>query len=148
MPDYKYASSEAAKKYSACIDYPEAAANAVKEMFSQVGPYVMDENGILKSGLLIRHLILPGEDNISNSMDVIDFIADNFEYGSVLFSLMSQFTPMPASSSFPELRQRVSRDANNMLIHYMKTRHLSDGYYQDVSSATSDLIPSFDGTGL
>ena len=88
MPDYKYADAEAARKYSNAPDYPAVAAAAISEMFRQTGPFVMDESGLLRSGVLIRHLILPGLDE--NTMDVIDFVADSFPAGSVLFSLMSQ----------------------------------------------------------
>lgn len=60
MPDFKYFDPEAARRYSAAADYPEVAAAAIREMYRQTGPYVSDENGLLKSGVLIRHLILPG----------------------------------------------------------------------------------------
>jgi len=149
MPDCKYASRILAKKYSAAEDYPERAAEAVLEMFRQRGPYRMNEEGILESGVLIRHLILPGGgENTENSMDVIDWVADTFPEGSVLFSLMSQYTPMPAVERFPELRERVPTETNELLQHYMHTRHLEDGYYQDGSSATGEMIPRWDGTGL
>ena len=149
MPDYKYASAEAARKYSLAADYPQVAAEAIREMFRQRGAFRLDSDGILQSGLLIRHLILPGtEKNMENSMDVIDFVADNFPKDSVLFSLMSQYTPMPASSAFPELTERVTEETNELLIHYMRVRHLENGYWQDASSATTEMIPTFDGTGI
>ena len=104
---------------------------------------------MLTSGLLIRHLILPGGGvNTENSMDVIDFVADSFPSGSVLFSLMSQYTPMPASGVYPELTERVTEETNELLRHYMKTRHLEDGYWQETSAATGELIPEFNGTGV
>lgn len=148
MPDYKYAQSAPAKRYSGAPDYPETAAEALKEMYRQRGPYELDPDGMLKSGVLIRHLILPGEENVANSMDAIDFVADTFPEGSVLFSLMSQYTPMPAASRLPELTERVTEETNGLLIHYMKTRHLEDGYWQDTGSATDEMIPAWDGTGL
>ena len=140
MPDYKYADHQLAKKYSYAEDYPEVAGNALKEMYRQTGKYIFD-NGLLKSGLLVRHLILPGY--TENSMDVIDFISDNFPQDSVLFSLMSQFTPMKAC----DINNRVTEDENEMLIHYMKLRGLS-GFSQDNSSSTDELIPNFDLTGV
>lgn len=149
MPDLKYASSSLAKRYSNAEGYPEAAAAALKEMYRQRGPYRLNEDGMLISGLLIRHLILPGGgENTENSMDVIDFVADSFPRGSVLFSLMSQYTPMPASSAFPELTQHVTQETNDMLVHYMHTRHLEDGYWQDPAAATTEMIPDFSGTGV
>ena len=149
MPDYKYARSVPAGKYSAAEDYPERAAEAIREMVRQTGPYRMDGDGILQSGVLIRHLVLPGGgENTENSMDVIDFVADNFAPGTVLFSLMSQYTPMPAAARFRELTKRVEPETMELLRHYMATRHLEDGYYQDGDSATGEMIPVWDGTGL
>ena len=146
MPDFKYWDAELARRYSSAPDYPDVAAAAIKEMYRQTGDFVMDENGLLRSGVLIRHLILPGE--INNSMDVIDFVADEFPRGSVLFSLMSQYTPMPGLEKFPKLLSRVDDETNERLISYMRTRHIEAGYWQESASATKDMIPDFDGTGV
>ena len=83
-----------------------------------------------------------------DSMDVIDFVADSFPRDSVLFSLMSQYTPMAEYSSAPELCRTVTNEENRNLIHYMQTRHICSGYWQEVSSAGRSEIPDFDGTGL
>ncbi len=146
MPDMKYWKSALARRYSAAEDYPQRAAEAIREMFRQVGPFQMDEDGILRSGLLIRHLILPGED--LNSMDVIDFVAEEFPAGSVLFSLMSQYTPMPGLERFPELQKRVDPELNERLCDYMRRRGIETGYWQEPEAATKDMIPAFDGTGI
>ena len=146
MPDLKYLNQETAKRYSAAADYPEAVTAAIDEMVRQRGPYLLDGDGLLQSGVLIRHLILPG--HVSESMDVIDYVADTFPPGTVLFSLMSQYTPMPGLEKFPELRRTVSAEENANLIHYLHTRHLQDGFWQDVSSVGEESIPLFDGSGL
>ena len=146
LPDLKYTGSDLAKRYSAAPDYFEAASAAIAEMFRQTGPFRMDQDGILLSGVMIRHLILPGSEEAS--MDVIDYVADTFPRGSVLFSLMCQYTPMPCSSRFPELCKTVSPESNEMLCHYLKTRGIDAGYWQEPSSATVEMIPAFDGTGL
>ena len=99
LPDYKYSDAALAKRYSAAPDYPEIAAAAIREMYRQTGPFHMDENGLLVSGVLIRHLILPGE--IENSMGAIDFVSESFPPGSVLFSLMSQYTPIEGAGKVP-----------------------------------------------
>ena len=145
MPDYKYVDPEAAKRYSAAADYPAVAADAIREMFRQVGPYELDEKGLMKKGVLIRHLILPGR--VEDARDVIDFAADEFPRGAVLFSLMSQYTPTPGLAHFPELRGRVTAEENRALIHYMKTRRL-DGFWQENEAATEDLLPAWDLTGV
>ena len=145
MPDYKYSDPETARRYSAAEDYPETARAAIREMFRQVGPVSQDEEGLLKRGVLIRHLILPGR--MEDARDAIDFAADEFPSGSVLFSLMSQYTPMPGAASFPELKRRVSREENEALIHYMRVRGLS-GFWQEGAAATAEMIPDFDLTGV
>lgn len=146
MPDYKYTDAALAKRYSAAGDYPAAAAAAIREMYRQRGAYALDDEGMLRSGLLIRHLIMPGQ--TENAMNVIDFVADEFPPGSVLFSLMSQYTPMPGLEAFPELEKRVTAEENELLIDYMQKRGISDGYWQETDSATDEMIPDFDGTGV
>ena len=146
MPDMKYWKSDPARRYSAAPDYPEVAAAAIREMYRQRGPYVLDADGLLCSGLLIRHLILPGQE--LNAMDVIDFAAEDFPRGSVLFSLMSQYTPMPGLERFPELRQRVDSETNSLLCEYMQRRGIEDGYWQEPDSAVDSFIPDFDLTGV
>ena len=145
MPDYKYSSREAALRYSAAADYPQAAQAAIREMFRQVGPAVQDKSGLLKSGVLIRHLILPGR--LEDARDAIDFAADEFPAGSVLFSLMSQYTPMPGLEAFPELQRPITREENAALIHYMRVRGLA-GFWQEGEAATGDMIPAWDLTGV
>ena len=145
MPDYKYADAALAKRYSAAEDYPQVAAAAIREMVRQTGPYRLDENGLLVSGVLIRHLILPGE--IENSMGAIDFVADSFPKNGVLFSLMSQYTPMPGLEAFPELRRRITPEENEAMIHYLRVRGLG-GFWQEGAAATGEMIPDFDLTGV
>ena len=145
LPDFKYWKPDLAKRYSFASDYPGVAADAIREMFRQTGPVVLDGDGMLQRGVLIRHLILPGQD--LNAMDVIDFAAEEFPAGSVLFSLMSQYTPMPGLDRFPELQRRVDPETNARLIAYLQKRGL-EGFWQDVEAATDEMIPDFDGTGL
>ena len=147
MPDYKYSSSVPAAKYSNAPDYPDVAAAAILEMFRQVGPFRIDENDMLQSGVLIRHLILPGWTD--NSIGCIDFVANSFPAGSVLFSLMSQYTPMPRiEGRFPELARVVDPAIAQMLYEYLLDRGIEDGYYQEPDSSGDEMIPEWDLTGL
>ena len=146
MPDLKYLRSEPARRYSLAPDYPSVAAAALREMYRQRGPYVLDGEGLLRSGLLIRHLILPGQD--LNSMDVIDFVKEEFPEGCVLFSLMSQYTPVPGLESFPELQEPVPEELNARLLSYLERRGPENGYWQERSAATAEMIPLWDGTGV
>jgi len=145
MPDFKYWKADPAKRYSAAADYPEVARAAIREMFRQRGPIALNDDGMLQSGVLIRHLILPGQELAA--MDVMDFAAEEFPAGSILFSLMSQYTPMPGLERFPELQGRVSPETNSNLITYMQKLGL-EGYCQEPEAATDEMIPAFDGTGV
>ena len=91
LPDLKYMDGVPAGRYSAAPDYPAVAAAAIREMVRQVGPCVFDENGLLKKGVIIRHLVLPGQ--AEGAKQVMDWVAREFSKGTVLFSLMSQYTP-------------------------------------------------------
>lgn len=146
MPDLKYLSAQTAKRYSAAPDYPDAATAAIAEMYRQVGRFVLDGDDMLKSGVLIRHLILP--ENEENSKAVIQYVADNYPGDSVLFSLMCQFTPMPGTERYPELQGRVSAELNNRLCDYMAQCGIEYGFWQESDSATDEMIPDFDLTGV
>ncbi len=146
MPDLKYMDAALAARYSAAPDYPETAKAAISEMFRQTGPFELDGDGMLLSGVLIRHLILPGRPD--NSRAVIDFVADNFPGDDVLFSLMAQYTPMPGTERFPELQRTVTAEENDALVGYMAERGIYNGYWQEPSAATDDMIPDFDLSGV
>ena len=146
MPDFKYSDPQLAKTYSAAENYPEIAAAAIMEMYRQTGPYRMDAEGILQSGVLVRHLILP--DRPTNTRGVIDTLSGLLPKGTFLFSLMSQYTPMPGLEAYPELQKRVSPALADFFYRYMLKKGIEDGYYQDPDSATDELIPDFDLTGV
>jgi len=146
MPDFKYAFSDLAGRYSAASDYPQTALAAIREMYRQVGPFRMDEDGMLQQGLLIRHLILPGAPE--NTLRVIDAVEDNFPPKKILFSLMSQYTPMPGLERFPELQRRVNQAEYERCASYLDFSEIEFGYYQSPESATEEMIPAFNGTGV
>ena len=146
MPDLKYADGALAARYSAAPDYPATALAAIREMYRQTGPFVLDGEGILRRGLLIRHLILPGCPE--NTLRVIDAVEDNFPAEHILFSLMSQYTPMPGLEAYPELQRRVSDAEYERCASYLDFSDISHGYYQSPESATDEMIPAFDGTGV
>lgn len=143
LPDFKYALAEPARDYSAAADYPEIAKAAILEMFRQTGPYRM-KNGRLESGVLIRHLVLPGE--LENTKAVIDWVAENFRPGDVLFSLMSQYTPQPGASG--KLARRVTRAEYRAAERYMADCGLTEGFTQERTSAKEEYTPDFRLQGL
>lgn len=143
LPDLKYALPGPAGKYSAAPDYFEYASAAILEMFRQTGPYRL-ENGQLKSGVLVRHLLLPGE--LENTRRCIDWMAETFRPGDVLFSLMSQYTPQPGASG--NLRRHVTRAEYRVAAEYMENCGIVDGYTQERTSAKEEYTPDFDLTGI
>ena len=146
LPDMKYSLSAPARRYSFAPDYPEIAKSAILEMFRQTGPYELDGDGIMKSGVLIRHLVLPG--NLENTFGVIDWVSETFSEGEVLFSLMSQYTPFGRASDFPELSRRLTEAEYDAAVRYMEERGITDGFYQELSSAKEEYTPDFDLTGI
>ena len=143
LPDLKYALPGPAKKYSAAEDYFDWAAPALLEMFRQTGPYQM-ENGLLTRGVLIRHLLLPGE--LENTKAVIDWVARTFRPGDVLFSLMSQYTPQPGAVG--SLARHVTRAEYRAAVEYMENCGVTDGYTQERTSAKEEYTPDFDLRGV
>ena len=143
LPDLKYAMAEKAKKYSAAEDYFEVATAAIREMFRQTGPYQL-ENGQLKRGVLIRHLLLPGE--LENTRRVIDWVAETFQLGDVLFSLMSQYTPQPGAVG--NLARQVTRAEYRAAVSYMENCGIVDGFTQERTSAKEEYTPDFDLSGV
>ena len=146
MPAFKYTSSDAAFRYSGAKDYPNIARSAIIEMYRQTGKYVMDDEGLLKRGVLVRHLILP--DRLDDAFDVIDWIAEYFPKDAVLISLMSQFVPFADKERFPELARSLTQQEYDRVLNYLSLSGIENGYFQELSSATDELIPSFDLTGV
>ena len=143
LPDLKYALPTPAKKYSAAEDYFHWAKEAILEMFRQTGPYQM-ENGQLKRGVLIRHLLLPGE--LENTRRVIDWVAETFRPGDVLFSLMSQYTPQKGAEG--NLARHVTKAEYRAAVAYMENCGVMDGYTQERTSAKEEYTPDFDLSGV
>lgn len=144
LPDLKYVTPAIAEKYSGAADYPEAAKAAILEMFRQRGPAQLKE-GLLKSGVLIRHLILPGQ--LAEARRVMDWVAERFPPGTVLFSLMAQYTPVGELDGFPELRRALRPSELRAAKAYMENLGLA-GYVQELGSCGEQFIPAFDLTGL
>lgn len=145
IPDLKYADNNLAVDYSGAKNYFETATKAIKEMFRQVGKYKIDDNGIMQSGVIIRHLVLPGQ--IENSKRVIDWVSENFNDGDILFSLMSQFTPNGECVK-DELCRRLTQDEYDEIAEYLYESGIEDGFMQELSSAKEEYTPQFDLTGV
>lgn len=143
LPDMKYALEEPARRLSGAGDYPAAARSAICEMFRQTGPYQL-RDGLLVRGVLIRHLVLPGQ--LDNTRRVIDWVAETFRPGEVLFSLMSQYTPQPGAVG--PLARHVTRAEYRAAAAYMENCGIRDGFTQERTSAREEYTPAFDLTGV
>ena len=146
LPDLKYSDPVLAGRFSSAADYPEIAEKALKEMYRQVGGCRFDGNGILKSGMIVRHLVLPG--HLENSYGVIDMFARLFPKGDVLFSLMSQYTPPADKLPYKELNRRVTTLEYNRVYDYMLENGIENGFAQERSSAKEEYTPDFDLSGF
>lgn len=146
LPDLKYSSSRAAARYSRAPDYFDRATAAIEQMFRQTGPYEMGPDGLLRKGVLIRHLILPGQ--LDNTKGVLEYIAETFRPGDVLFSLMRQYVPCGRASEFPEIDRRLTDEEYEEAESYMEALGIEDGYVQQKDSADAAYTPAFDGTGV
>ena len=146
LPDLKYSLREPAARYSDAPDYFEKATAAIEQMYRQTGPYEIGSDGILKKGVLIRHLILPG--NLENTKGVLRYVAETFAPGQVLFSLMRQYVPWGRAAEFPEINRRLTEEEYNEAEACMEELGIVDGYTQEADSSDAVYIPAFNGAGV
>ena len=137
LPDFKYISGDAAKKYSKAENYPEVARAAIAEMVRQTGEY-REENGIAVRGTIIRHLVLPGLSN--DGVKIMKKIAELFPAARV--SVMSQYTPSFNKTGEPALDRKVTSFEYNRVVNAAKRLGL-EGFMQFRSSASSEFTPDF-----
>lgn len=140
LPDFKYADDALAVKYSAAPNYVNTANAAIKEMLFQVGEPVLDDEGMMKRGVMIRHLILPS--HTANSIKVIEMLERS--YGEqVLFSLMCQYIPMGRAQEFPKLNRKLThREYEKVKTVFRQSR--LNGFTQFLSSADEKYVPEWD----
>jgi putative pyruvate formate lyase activating enzyme len=132
LPDLKYLDSDLAEAYSGARDYPEVAQKALKEMFRQKGPELrLDARGIIQSGLIIRHLVLPGQ--VENSKAVLRFIAQELSK-DVTLSLMAQYAPIPAVVGHPLLGRNLLAEEYEQVLAEMDRLGLENGWMQALES--------------
>jgi len=145
LPDLKYCSDETAIKYSKAPHYFEFATKAILEMYRQVGYPVFDNDGIMKKGIIIRHLILPGK--LDDTKKILKWISDNLPK-EIYVSLMGQYTPFYNANKYQELNRRISNKEYEEVIEYFFEIGLENGFVQDDESASESFIPDFDLEGI
>ena len=145
LPDFKYYFQETAKEYSNAPDYTPYAKNAVAEMVRQVGTHEFFDNGIMKKGVIVRHLLLPG--HLKESKEIVKYLYDTYK-NDIFISIMNQYTPMPQMKSHRLLSKKVSEKDYNELINYAIDIGVENGFIQEGETATESFIPAFDNSGV
>ena len=142
LVDFKYMDSAVAKEFSLASDYPKIAKEAIKKMWGFKGKPCYGEDSMLKSGVVVRHLCLPGF--VADSKKILKYVFD--EYGTdVILSIMSQYTPMPECSQHPLLQRKLTQKEYDEIIDYCIEIGIEDAYVQDGESASESFIPEFYG---
>ena len=142
LPDLKYYYNELGEKYSKVQNYFEIATEAIKEMYSQVGSPVLDEEGVMKKGLMIRHLILPN--NIENSKNVLKWIKDNID-SNVYISIMAQYFPTYKAKQDVYLNRKLTREEYEEIENYLyNILELENGYIQELGEHEEEYVPKWE----
>lgn len=145
MPDFKYMDSAIAKKYSNAPDYPQRAKEAIDEMVMQNPNFRFDDEGIMKRGVLVRHLILPGQ--TKDSKRIIQYLYE--KYGDRIYmSIMNQYTPMENMGDFPELNRKVTEEEYDDVIAFAQRLGVENAFIQEGGTVSESFIPSWDGGGI
>lgn len=146
LPDIKYHSPRLSTEYSHAPDYFEKASAALAEMFRQVGTPVFDTvSGLMKRGVIVRHMILP--ENTKDSKKILRYLHE--AYGNDIYvSIMNQYTPMPQVFSIPALNQKVTTAEYLRVLRFAEKIGISQGFYQEGDTASESFIPEFDYKGL
>ena len=140
LPDFKYSDDALAIKYSSAPNYVNTASSAIKEMIFQVGTPQFDSDGMMKKGVIVRHLILPS--HTKNSLGVLDIIKHSYDK-QVLVSLMCQYVPVNKAHDFPKINRTITRREYDKVKSALYSLGL-DGFTQDLTSASTDFIPDWD----
>lgn len=145
LPDFKYMSSALAQEYSKAPDYPERAKEALAEMVRQVPKSEFDDRGIMRKGVIVRHLMLPG--HLADSKKVVRYLYET--YGDRIYiSMMNQYTPMPGLKDHPHLGRKVRKKEYEKLLDFAIALGVENGFFQEGETAKESFIPDFDGNLL
>ena len=145
LPDIKYFDSVPALKYSGVEDYFEYASSAVLEMHRQVGAVITDENGLAKKGLIIRHMVLPG--NISQAVKVFEWVRENLP-AETYISVMRQYTPFGKAKEMPPVNRKLSSREYAIVKEKILAMGFENCYFQSKESAIESFIPNFNLEGV
>lgn len=145
IPDLKYFKDDHALKYSGVQDYFRIASEAVSEMYSQTGPFILDSRGMMTKGMIIRHLCLPGL--TLDSKLILKHISKT--YGDrVYVSIMNQYTPMHKAKDYPEISGKLPPAQYRSILSYAQSLGLTNCLVQDSASQSEAFTPVFDLMGI
>ena len=145
LTDIKYFDSSVSEKYSKAKDYFEVASSAVKEMISQQPENIFDEDGIMKKGVIIRHLVLPL--NITQTRKILEWIKENLPE-NVIISLMSQYVPLGKACEHKEINRKLTTREYEKVLNMFDELDFEYGFMQELSSSKEDFIPPFNLEGV
>ncbi len=146
LPDLKYKSGELSARYSHAADYFEKACAAIAEMFRQVGKPAYDpETGHMQKGVIVRHLLLPGQS--ADSKRVLRYLHNTYK-NDICVSIMNQYTPLPHVAVFPELNRKITEAEYGKVIAFAEQIGIEEGFIQEGDTVGESFIPVFDGEGL
>lgn len=141
LPDLKYAENDLAKKYSKIENYFEIATSVIKEMYRQVGKNEYDENGIIKAGIIIRHLILPN--HTENSKKVLKWIAENMPK-NITVSVMAQYFPTYKAKEIKDINRKITKYEYQKIENYLYSLDLENGYIQEMGNNEEIYVPKWE----
>ena len=145
LPDFKYMDNAVAQKYSKAADYVNCATAAIDEMVRQQPECIFNEDGIIQKGVIVRHLVLPGQ--IQGAKDAVEYLYNR--YGDNIFiSIMSQYTPCTDLSAYPEINRKLTQQEYDDVVDYAVEIGVENGFLQEGESASESFIPPFDLEGV
>ena len=139
LPDFKYFDNELGEKYSNIKDYSKYVKEAIVEMRRQTKD-VFDENGIMQSGLIIRHMILPN--HIDNAKNIIKWIKDNLSEDTII-SIMAQYFPTHKANQYDEINRMISKEELQEVEDYLFELNMINGYIQELGEHEEEYVPDF-----
>lgn len=146
LPDFKYMDEKLAKRYSNAPDYASFAKSAISEMVRQAGTPEFDDRGMMKRGVIVRHLVLPG--NTEDSKAILKYLYETYK-DDIFVSIMNQYTPMSGiEEKYPELGRKVTEEEYDEVVDYAINLGVENGFIQEGETARESFIPPFDLEGV
>lgn len=141
LPDFKYYDNDVALKYSNIKNYFEYTTNAIKEMYEQVGNPIFDENGIIKKGVIIRHLILPN--HVNQTKKILSWIKENIGKETYV-SVMAQYFPSNKACKYEKINRKINKIELKLVENYLYDIGMENGYIQKIGKCEENYVPDFE----